>query len=267
LVELYGWRAVSLLISAVALGLVPIVALLMRDRPSDLALPPYGGSAIELKQVYTVNPAVRALQALYSALGNKDFWLLSGSFFICGASTTGLIGTHLIPACMDHGIPEVKAAGLLAMIGIFDLLGTTGSGWLTDRVDSRYLLFWYYALRGLSLMFLPYSFDYDVYGLSVFTVFYGLDWIATVPPTVRLAGQSFGKENAALMYGWIAVAHQMGSAAVAWGAGYVRSETGSYVQAFVLAGILCVIAALMVLFIGFKRPDYVEDTELEAVAE
>jgi predicted MFS family arabinose efflux permease len=183
----------------------------------------------------------------------RDFWLLSGTFFVCGASTNGLIGTHLITACFDHGIPEVTAAGLLAMMGIFDFFGTTGSGWLTDRVDSRVLLFWYYGLRGLSLIFLPFAFDYTFYGLSLFAIFYGLDWIATVPPTVRLAEKSFGKQNASLMFGWIVVGHQIGGAFAAWGAGVVRTVTGDYLGAFIASGMICMVAAAMVPFIGTKR--------------
>ncbi len=236
LAERLGWRAVSLTVAAAALLLVPLVALLLRDRPADLGLPPYGATAIEPTRTGGPNPAIRALQALRTGLGSRDFWLLSGSFFVCGASTNGLIGTHLIPACIDHGIPEVQAAGLLAVMGLFDFFGTTGSGWLTDRVDSRVLLFWYYGLRGLSLVCLPWAFAYSFHGLSLFAVFYGLDWIATVPPTVRLAEQCFGRANAALMFGWIAAAHQIGGAAAAWAAGMVRTQTGDYAGAFVSAG-------------------------------
>jgi predicted MFS family arabinose efflux permease len=161
-----------------------------------------------------------------------------------------LVGTHLIPACMDRGIPEVRAAGLLAVIGVFDLIGTIASGWLTDRFDSRKLLAWYYALRGLSLIFLPVAFNFNFYGLSVYAVFYGLDWVATVPPTVKLAGNVFGEENAALMFGWIAASHQIGAAAVAWLAGIVRTQTGDYATAFLSAGLLCLFAAVLAVFIG-----------------
>jgi predicted MFS family arabinose efflux permease len=245
-----GWRSVSLLVAAVTLLLIPVAALLLRDRPADLGLPRYGESVVTPNPVLTENPAVRALRGLRTGLKSKDFWLLSGTFFICGASTNGLIGTHLIPACIDHGIAEVTAAGLLALMGICDLIGTTASGWLTDRFDSRKLLAWYYGLRGLSLIFLPYSFDLSFYGLSLFAVFYGLDWIATVPPTVQLAGKSFGEENAALMFGWIAAAHQIGAASAAWLAGMVRTDTGSYLGAFVSAGLLCLVAALMAGFVG-----------------
>ena len=245
-----GWRSVSLLVAAVTLTLIPLAALLLRDRPVDLGLPRYGEAHVTPAPVFTENPAVRALRGLRTGLKSKDFWLLSGTFFICGASTNGLIGTHLIPACIDHGIAEVTAAGLLALMGICDLIGTTASGWLTDRFDSRKLLAWYYGLRGLSLIFLPYSFDLSFYGLSLFAVFYGLDWIATVPPTVQLAGKSFGEENAALMFGWIAAAHQIGAASAAWLAGMVRTDTGTYLGAFVSAGLLCLVAALMAGFVG-----------------
>ncbi len=246
----FGWRAVSAAVAASALALV---AFFMRDRPSDMDLAPYGGTKIEPRVGHFHNPAMRALLALRDGLRSRDFWLLGGSFFICGASTNGLIGTHLIPACGDHGIPEVTAAGLLAMMGIFDFFGTTASGWLTDRYDSRNLLFVYYALRGLSQFFLPFSFDYNFSGLSIFAMFYGLDWIATVPPTVRLAERSFGKNNAAVMFGWIAAAHQIGAALAAWIAGVLRTETSSYVSAFLMAGLLCLAAAGMVLFIGADR--------------
>ncbi len=246
----FGWRTVSMTVAAISLALVLPAALLLRDRPSDLGLPPFGGANIEPKIARTENPAIRALKALREGMHSRDFWLLSASFFICGASTNGLIGTHLVPACGDHGIPEIRAAGLLAMMGIFDFFGTTGSGWLTDRVDSRLLLFAYYTLRGVSLFYLPFSFEQSVFGLPLFAAFYGLDWIATVPPTVRLAELSFGKTNAAVMFGWIAAAHQIGGAFAAWGAGFIRTETASYMSAFITAGLLCLCAAGLVLFIG-----------------
>jgi sugar phosphate permease len=244
-----GWRWVSVAVAGAALLMIPLVVLLMRDRPSDLGLPRYGESAVAPPPPMTQNPAVRALSALADGVRRRDFWLLGGTFFVCGASTIGLVGTHLIPACVDHGIPEVTAASLLALMGFCDLIGTTCSGWLTDRFDARKLLAWYYGLRGLSLIFLPYAFHFTFEGLSVFAVFYGLDWIATVPPTVKLAGKAFGEENAALMYGWIAAAHQLGAAAAAWLAGVVRTSTGDYFSAFVSAGALCLVAAALSLFI------------------
>jgi predicted MFS family arabinose efflux permease len=248
-----GWRSVSLAVAAATLALVPVVAVLMRDRPADIGLPRYGETAVQPTPVLTENPAKRALRGLAAGLRSRDFWLLAGTFFVCGASTNGLIGTHLIPACFDHGILATTAASLLALMGICDLIGTTASGWLTDRFDARKLLAWYYGLRGLSLIFLPYSFDLSFYGLSLFAVFYGLDWIATVPPTVNLAGKAFGEENAALMFGWIAAAHQLGAASAAWLAGVARTGTGTYFGAFVAAGLLCLVAALMSLFVG-RRP-------------
>jgi len=260
----WGWRAVSWVVAGVALALAPLVFWLLRDRPSDLGLPRWGESEVLPPPPTSQNPALRAISVLRLGLRSRDFWLLAGSFFVCGASTNGLIGTHLIPACFDHGIPEVAAAGLLAMMGIFDLLGTTASGWLSDRFDSRKLLFWYYGLRGLSLLYLPFSFDISIYGLSLFAVFYGLDWIATVPPTVKLAAKAFGEENAALMFGWILAAHQIGAAMAAWGAGFIRSETGDYFGAFVTSGILCLSAALFVLRIGRQNPGGVG---AEAVAQ
>ncbi|HEX3484148.1 MAG TPA: MFS transporter, partial [Micropepsaceae bacterium] len=197
----HGWRAVSFTVAGALLLLAPLAALLLRDRPSDLGLPRYGETEIQPPPRTAHNPVHRALSALAHGMRTRDFWLLSGSFFICGASTNGLVGTHLIAFCFDHGIPELTAASTLALMGFCDLIGTTASGWLTDRFDSKKLLAWYYGLRGLSLLFLPYAFDWTFYGLSLFAIFYGLDWIATVPPTVRLAAHAFGEENAPLMFG------------------------------------------------------------------
>jgi sugar phosphate permease len=248
-----GWRWVSITLAAVSLALIPLVLWLLHDRPSDLGLAPFGARAIEPPPPAGPNPAVRAVLALREGLRSRDFWLLAGSFFICGASTNGLIGTHLIPACIDHGIPEVTAAGLLAAMGVFDFFGTTASGWLSDRWDNRALLAWYYGLRGLSLLFLPFSFNLSFWGLSAFAVFYGLDWIATVPPTVRLAARSFGEENVGVMFGWIAAAHQLGAGFAAWTAGELRVQTGDYLSAFMSAGALCLVASVLVSFIGSRR--------------
>jgi sugar phosphate permease len=254
LAEAYGWRSVSFAVGGVAIGLIPVVALLMRDRPEDIGLARYGVSGHDMPALRgRGNPAVIALLALRDGLRSRDFWLLAGSFFICGASTNGLIGTHLIPACLDHGIPQVAGASLLAAMGIFDLVGTTLSGWLSDRWSNRGLLAWYYGLRGLSLIYLPFAFDISFYGLSLFAVFYGLDWIATVPPTVRLVTRTFGTERGPIMFGWIAASHQLGAALAAFAAGALRANLGTYLEAFILSGLLCLIAALMVLFIGQKR--------------
>ncbi len=261
----FGWRAVSLTVASCALLTIPLAAFLLRDRPSDIGLPRYGDTELHLVAAGGQNPARRALSALARSLRLRDFWLLSGTFFICGASTSGLIGTHMIPLCVDHGVAEVAAAGLLATMGVFDLFGTTASGWLTDRFDSRKLLAWYYGLRGLSLIFLPYAFDFSFYGLPLFAMFYGLDWIATVPPTVKLSAKAFGEENAALMFGWIAAAHQVGGATAAWLAGVARTQAGDYFGAFLTAGLLCLVAAVLSLFIGM-RPSGRSVAAPEAVA-
>jgi MFS family permease len=252
LVTWSGWRSVTFTIAGVCAALIPLVIFGLRERPADLGVPPYGGTVIVPFARSTVNPFRSALGALREGMRSRDFWLLAGSFFICGASTNGLIGTHLVPACGDHGIPEVRAAGLLAAMGVFDLIGTTASGWLSDRFNSRYLLFIYYGLRGLSLMFLPQAFGIASFGLPAFAVFYGLDWIATVPPTLKLATDAFGREKAAIVFGWISASHQLGAGAIAYLAGAIRTATSSYDTAFLISGGLCIVAALMVLFIGVR---------------
>ena len=251
-----GWRGAPLVVAGATALVIPLVAWLMRDDPSEVGLRPYGetGPVTAAPAASTVNPAKRAVQVLFEAARTRDFWLLAGSFFVCGASTNGLIGTHLISAAYDCGIPEVRAAGLLAAMGIFDLFGTTASGWLSDRYNCRYLLFIYYGLRGLSLMMLPTALLGPTAGLGVFALFYGLDWIATVPPTVRLTSEVFGREKASIVFGWIGASHQVGAAFATYGAGVLRTGYGSYTPAFVAAGALCLIAALIVLPIARVRP-------------
>ncbi|CAA7622178.1 MFS transporter [Magnetospirillum sp. SS-4] len=253
LVEAWGWREAVMLIAAAAALLAPVIWIFMRDRPADVGLWPVGATEAPPAPVRAGNPAVAAIEALRDGMRHRDFWLLAGTFFVCGLSTNGLVGTHLIPACFDHGIPEVKAAGLLALMGIFDIVGTTLSGWLTDRWDPRKLLFWYYSLRGLSLIFLDLAFGPDVFGLWLFAVFYGLDWIATVPPTVKLTAEAFGRERAGVMFGWIFAAHQVGAATAAFLAGWIRTDLGDYWLAFVGAGLACLAAAAMSLLIGGGR--------------
>jgi sugar phosphate permease len=245
-----GWQPVAWITASVAAAMVPLVLLFVRDDPVHVGLRAYGADAsTQPAAPSTANPIVVAFAVLGRAARSRDFWLLFLSFFVCGLSTNGLIGTHLIAACFDQGIPEVRAAGLLAMMGIFDLIGTTLSGWLSDRYDNRWLLFWYYGLRGASLVFLPYS-DFTLYGLMLFAVFYGLDWIATVPPTVRLINDIFGKHDAPVIFGWVLAGHQLGAAVAATAAGTLRTELGSYLEAFVIAGIACMLTAIMVLWIG-----------------
>jgi len=263
--EADGWRAALRIVAVAAVGAAAIALGFLREAPAALGLRPFGAKEGDpAPGLRPGNPAVIAVQTLARASRTKDFWLLAGTFFVCGASTNGLIGTHLIPACMDHGIPEVRAAGILATMGIFDLFGTTMSGWLTDRWDSRKLLFTYYGLRGLSLIFLPDALVTDGTGLNVFTVFYGLDWIATVPPTVRLATDRFGTDDAPIVFGWVFAAHQVGAGLAALGAGIIRTETGDYHHAFVASGAMCLAAALMALFVNRKRKAGVPEVGLAA---
>jgi predicted MFS family arabinose efflux permease len=187
-----------------------------------------------------------ALDGLRLGLRDSTFWLLAGSFFICGLSTNGLVGVHLIPAAVDHHMTAVAGASLLALMGLFDIIGTTVSGWLTDRLDPRRLLAWYYALRGLAVIALPYAFGSGA-ALVVFAVFYGLDWVATVPPTAALAADRFGRDRVGVVFGWIFASHQLGAAFAAWAAGASRGWFGSYTVAFVSAGALCLVAAALSL--------------------
>jgi sugar phosphate permease len=252
LTERYGWR-IALGLVCVMLGVSALLVLLMlRDRPSDVGLRPFGDTETEPLPAPPPNTApimAAALGTLRDASSTRVFWLLFATFFVCGASTNGLIQVHLIPMCADFGIPQVQAASLLAAMGIFDFFGTIISGWLSDRYDNRYLLFWYYGLRGLSLLFLPFS-DFTFYGLSLFAMFYGLDWIATVPPTVRLTAQRFGAERANLVFGWIFAGHQLGAGTAAFGAGLSRTLLATYLPAFFVAGALCIAASLMALAIS-----------------
>jgi MFS family permease len=252
IVVTFGWKSVSYVTASAALLLLPVIAVFMKNRPADVGLQPYGYKETILppSRSGTGNPFKIAFGGLLRGLRSVDFWLLSASFFICGASTNGLIGTHLIPASMEHGIPEVTAASLLAVTGMFDIVGTTLSGWLTDRFSSRALLCWYYGLRGLSLLYLPYALGSSYLSLAVFIVFYGLDWIATVPPTVRLASDAFGKENVGVVYGWIGAAHQLGASFAAYAAGAAHTWFGTYQIAFISSGLLCLVASGLVIRIG-----------------
>jgi MFS family permease len=252
LTERYGWRLAMCVVVAGLLLALLLVLLLMRDRPSDLALPRYGDTAPT-----PTPPQERGLltllrspvAALRDASGSWVFWVLFGTFFVCGLSTNGLIQTHWITLCGDFGMAPVGAAGMLAVIGMFDLAGTVLSGWLSDRYDNRWLLFWYYGLRGLSLLYLPLT-DFTLVGLSIFAVFYGLDWVATVPPTVRMTAERFGAERANLVFGWIFTAHQLGAATAAYGAGATRDAFASYLPALYVAGSFCLLAAGLVLTVN-----------------
>jgi MFS family permease len=252
LTERMGWR-MALGLMCVMLGVAALVVLLvMRDRPGDVGLRPFGDQGTQPLPVPVASSGpitAAAFGALRDAAGTRVFWILFATFFICGASTNGLVQVHLIPMCLDFGIPQVEAASLLAAMGVFDFVGTIVSGWLSDRYDNRYLLSWYYGLRGLSLLALPFT-DFSFYGLSLFAMFYGLDWIATVPPTVRLTAQRFGPERANLVFGWIFAGHQLGAATAAFGAGLSRTLLASYLPAFFAAGALCIVAAVIVLMMS-----------------
>lgn len=253
LIEQVGWRWALMPVVLCCLLVAGLVWLLIRDHPRDLGLRPFGAHA---DTPVAAPPAAGAapmsflepLRLLRGALRNRVFWVLFGTFFICGLSTNGLIQTHFIALCGDFGMAPLPAASVLAMMGAFDLIGTILSGWLSDRFDCRKLLFWYYGLRGLSLFWLPYS-DFTLYGLGLFAMFYGLDWIATVPPTIKLAGQAFGPQKAGMLFGWIFAGHQLGGAVAAYGAGLSRTLLLTYTPALFAAGAACVLAALAVFLI------------------
>jgi sugar phosphate permease len=253
IIENLGWRYAVLPVVGACLGVGVLALLFMRDQPGDLGLRAYG-EADDAPQV-TPEDKPRApapinfmtpFTMLAEAARNRTFWVLAGTFFICGLSTNGLMQTHFISMCGDNGMTAVPAASVLAMMGAFDLVGTTLSGYLSDRYDNRKLLFWYYALRGLSLFWLPFS-TFTFYGLSLFAMFYGLDWIATIPPTVKLAAQEFGKERAGLVFGWVFAAHQLGAAVAAYGAGLTRTLLLTYNPALFAAGAACLVAAGLAL--------------------
>jgi MFS family permease len=255
-----AWRPVVATVSLACLALVPVVALVFPERPSDIGTRRFGEDVdspppAPPRQARTAGLAVTVL---LRAARRPVFWLLFGTFFVCGLTTNGLVGTHMIAFCGDNGIAPVAAAGLLSMMGFFDLLGTTASGWLTDRHDPRRLLVAYYGLRGASLVALPFI-SFDATHLTVFAVIYGLDWIATVPPTVKLANQAFGEEGP-IAFGWIQTGHQLGAAVAAFGAGVLRQQTGSYVPAFVAAGAMGVLAA-GVLLLAMRNPTQASASE------
>ncbi|MGW0117566.1 MFS transporter [Streptomyces sp. NPDC003327] len=252
LVEHHGWRPAAVTVALAALAVVPFVWLLLRDHPADVRTTPYGGEWTP-KPAPATGAARRAVTVLLKAARTGPFWLLAGTFAICGASTNGLVKTHFVPAAHDHGMPVTAAAGLLAVIGVFDVVGTIASGWFTDRFSARRLLAVYYALRGVSLLFLPMLLAPSVHPpMLFFIVFYGLDWVATVPPTIALCREHYG-EDAAIVFGWVLASHQVGAAVVAFAGGVARDVFGSYDVVWYAAGALCAAAALMALVI--RRPE------------
>ncbi|MFJ5225345.1 MFS transporter [Streptomyces sp. NPDC088400] len=253
LVENHGWRPAAITVSLAALAVVPFVWLLLRDHPADVGLPPYGAEEFVPKPAPVTGAARRAVSVLLSAARTGPFWLLAGTFAICGASTNGLVKTHFVPAAHDHGMPITAAASLLAVIGVFDVVGTIASGWFTDRFDARRLLAVYYALRGVSLLFLPMLLAPSVQPpMLFFIVFYGLDWVATVPPTIALCREHYG-DDSAIVFGWVLASHQVGAAVIAFAGGLARDVFGSYDVVWYASGVLCAAAALMALVIR-RRP-------------
>ena len=251
----HGWKPVVFCVALAMALLVPLVFVALPEEPADIGTVPFGADAdhpIEPRD--RSNPLKKAFSALGEGVRSRDFWLLATTFFVCGFTTNGLVGTHMIALCSDHGMDAVAAGGLLAIMGLFDLVGTTASGWLTDRIDPRKLLFAYYGLRGLSLIYLPFA-NFTFFGLSLFAVFYGLDWIATVPPTLAVANRTFGIKKAPILFGWISASHQIGAASAAFFAGASRTGTGSYLQSFVIASFVALVAAFLALMIGTKRQE------------
>jgi MFS family permease len=249
-----AWQPVAMAVSIACASLIPFVILFVPEHPGDVGTRRFGESGADAATpIRRATDPLLAIRTLGMAVRRPVFWLLAGTFFVCGLTTNGLVGTHMIAFCGDHGIPPVRAAGLLSLMGLFDLFGTTASGWLTDRYDPRRLLFVYYGLRGLSLMALPFL-DFGAGSLTVFAVFYGLDWIATVPPTVKLTNLAFGERDAPIVFGWVMVGHQLGAATAAFGAGLIRETTGSYLPAFLAAGAIGVVTSLVVLAGRVERP-------------
>ena len=256
----HGWRLPALVVAGAALAVVPLVLAFLRDHPGDVGTTALGATEVAAPVVVTGSSAKRAVRMLRDAARTRTFWLLAAGFAICGASTNGLVGTHFVTAAHDHGMPSTTAASLLALVGIFDVAGTIFSGWLTDRIDPRVLLGGYYTLRGLSLMILPALFAPDTQpSMWVFIIFYGLDWIATVPPTVALCRNRFG-DAGPVVFGWVFASHQVGAAIAAVGAGTIRDVRGNYDLAWYIAGGLCVAAALFSLAIRPMRDPSAAET-------
>jgi predicted MFS family arabinose efflux permease len=250
--SVYGWQSVSLTVSVAVAALIPLLALFLPDSPGAVGLLAYGATSPPPPRPRAGNPLTVAFGGLARAGRSLDFWLLAGSFGVCGFSANGLVGTHMIAYCVDNGIVEVMAASMVASLGLFSLAGSTISGWLTDRYNPRVLLFFVYSLRGLSLLVLPFT-AFDPLSLTIFAAVYGLDWIATGPPTFALVNEVFGERDAPVVISWIYVGHQIGGALAAIGAGSVRGLSGSYMMAFLASGLACLMAALLVLRVSRRR--------------
>lgn len=248
----YGWKSVSLTVGGASALIIPFIFLFLKEKPELLGLAPYGApNGWQPPPPNEMSAGKIAIDTLMKSSKSRDFWILFGTFFVCGLSTNGLIGTHFIPAAHDHGMVETVAASLLALVGLFDVIGTIFSGWLTDRMDPRKLLFFYYGLRGLSLFLLPSILFSTLHPSTlVFIIFYGLDWVATVPPTIMLCRAILGPQRATVVYGWVFVGHQIGASVAAIGAAMLRVKLGDYALAFYISGAMCLVASVAVLQIG-----------------
>jgi MFS family permease len=255
IIEHQGWRYASLTVAMLSAALIPVVAIVMRDRPSDVGLAPYGADAMPEVETNTSQSGWRAaagaLTILREAARTRAFWLLAITFAICGWTTNGIISSHFVPAMHDHGVTATTAASLLVIVGIFDIVGTVGSGWLTDRFDPRVLLGIYYGLRGVALIALPILIGPDIQPpLLLVMVLFGLDWVATVPPTVTLCREIYGVDRGAIVFGWVFASHMVGAAIAAAVSGWIRVSAGDYATAWWLAGILAFVAAALSLAIA-----------------
>ena len=255
IIEHQGWRYASLTVAMLSAALIPVVAIVMRDRPSDVGLAPYGADAMPEVETNTSQSGWRAaagaLTILREAARTRAFWLLAITFAICGWTTNGIISSHFVPAMHDHGVTAATAASLLVIVGIFDIVGTVGSGWLTDRFDPRVLLGIYYGLRGVALIALPILIGPDIQPpLLLVMVLFGLDWVATVPPTVTLCREIYGVDRGAIVFGWVFASHMVGAAIAAAVSGWIRVSAGDYATAWWLAGILAFVAAALSLAIA-----------------
>ena len=248
----YGWKSVSITVGAASAAVVPFIFLFLKEKPEALGIKPYGApEGWQPAPRSEMSAGQLAIDTAVQSSKSRDFWILFGTFFVCGLSTNGLIGTHFIPAAHDHGMPTTVAASLLALIGVFDVIGTIFSGYLTDRIDPRRLLFFYYGLRGLSLFLLPSILYSSLHPSTlVFIIFYGLDWVATVPPTIVLCRQVLGPQRATVVYGWVFVGHQIGASVAALSAAVLRVKLGDYALSFYISATMCLIAALAVLQIA-----------------
>ncbi|MFJ7731373.1 MFS transporter [Lysinibacillus sp. NPDC097231] len=257
IIEHYSWQWAIGLILILSGIMFTAIFIFIKNKPQDIGILPYGmeEELVLHQEKQKKNPIRIAFNGLFEAIRVKEFWLLAGSFFICGLSTSGLVGTHFVSFCISFGVPLVTAASFLSFMGVFNLVGTTLSGWLSDRLDNRWLLFWYYLLRGASLLLLPYALmKGSLVLLTIFTIFYGLDWIATVPPTISISRQIFGTNKSGIIYGWIFASHQVGAAVAAYGGGLIYKFFNSYTWAFFLAGIFCALASLFVIIVKKQPP-------------